>query len=408
MLLHGLEFFSGAGGFTLGAVDAGCRVVASAEWEPDAATTAERAGHVVVRGDVRQFPYDEILFPIDLLFGGPPCQPFSEMGAGKGEYDRRDGFPLMLQAIDRIGPRRFCAENVTGLLSIRYTGYRQKLLADLRKRFRHVGTWVCNAKNFGVPQDRERLFIWGAEVALQPPKVTHGPGKDQPWVGVREALPGLGAPAVHVHSYTAKSRSTSEPSPTIATKGTIYTAGEVGRIFPYDWQKDKRARRMVPEELKVLQGFPGSFSFSGTLTSQHRQIGNAVPPPLGEAVTTAMLAGLEAPQLPPDEVIRRLKRFNPDARLFEPRRTWNRALVGVTNASEHSPGRLVAVYGWEYLRDIAYEESLKGLRQQGADVEEQEVREQAFGMASDHVCSNMEGVFGKDHPLILHMDNPYL
>jgi len=336
------------------------------------------------------------MWGVDVLIGGPPCQPFSTMGHGAGKYDARDGFPLVLDAVDALTPRRMVMENVRGFVSQRHTAYRNQVLRDLGQRFKYVGVWELNAKDFGVPQDRIRIFVWGSDVLLQAPTPTHGPQAGRSYVSVRQALPGLQAPAIHVRSTTAKSRSIDQPSPTVATKGTIYTATRPGLIYGRD---PAQGRRLTPPELKTLQGFPGAFTFSGNLSEQYTQIGNAVPPPLGKAVVEAVTAGIRSEPLPPNKVVAALKRDNPSALLFEPRELWDAALVGVTNASPF--GDLVAIYDFDKLLDLAI--GATWAQSQG-EADPQEV----FQQASDHVHTNMMGTAGlmPNQPLIFHLEDP--
>lgn len=132
-----------------------------------------------------------------MIWSSFPCQAFSQAGSRKGEADERNGWPWTVDAIDRFKPRWFVAENVRGLLSMPYL--QDTILPDLRKRFRHVGYWVLDAADFGVPQRRRRVFLWAGEAPLRPPVPTHGSPEQVgqvslfrapllPWVSMGEAL----------------------------------------------------------------------------------------------------------------------------------------------------------------------------------------------------------------------------
>lgn len=388
-LLRGVDLFAGAGGFTIGAHNAGCRITLAAQFDPDAVQTSRRAGHRAERMDVRELGQTEqALFGVEVLIGGPPCQPFSSMGNRAGKYDPRDGIPLFLEAIDTVQPRRAVFENVKNFLSPAFKAYRDTVMDDLGKRFAHVGVWLLNAKDYGVPQDRERVFVWGADVPLQPPTPTHGPRAGKPYKGVRQALPDLGAPAIHVRATTARSRDIGQPSPTVTTKGTMYTAAREGLIYGTD---PARGRRLTVPELGALQGFPGSFEFTGNLGAQYKQVGNAVPPPLGEAVMRAMLAGIVARRLSPRKVLDTLKRENPEAWLLEPRSVFDKALVGVTNAGPYGTGQMVAVYDRDRFLDAAVDDAV------GEDADEEE-REAAYYEAMAYLDSIESGFYDKSKP----------
>ncbi len=348
-LLRGVDLFAGAGGFTIGALNAGCSISLAADLNYDAVQTAKRAGHRAELMDVRDLDQTEsALFGVEVLIGGPPCQPFSSAGKRRGEFDPREGIKLFVEAIDAVQPRRFVFENVKDFLAPKFKEYRDKIMDELGQRFKHIGVWVLNAKDFGVPQDRVRVFVWGADQPLQPPIPTHGPLAGKPYKTARQALPGFDAPAILSRMTTARSRSIDLPSPCVTTRGTLYTAARQGLLYGTDRTP---GRRMQPAELSALQGFPGTFEFTGNLGSRHRQVGNAVPPPLGEAVMRAMLAGVVASRLSPQKVLDALKRENPQAFLLEPRKVLDRALVGVTNVGPNATGSMVAVYDRDRLLD---------------------------------------------------------
>jgi DNA (cytosine-5)-methyltransferase 1 len=378
-LLRTVDLLSGAGGFTLGAMEAGCFVGLALDTDETATATARAAGHRAEQAPASiAGNHESIMWGVDLLIAGPPCQPFSEMGRGKGKYDVRDGFPAFLDAIDALEPRRAVAENVSGLMSKRYTAYRNQLLQDMRERFKWVGVWQLNAKDFGAPQSRKRVFIVGAERALDPPQPQHGPGREQRYRTVADVLPNLGAPAVHVRSKTAKSRSIHEPSPTVATKGTMYTAVRPGLIYGKD---PHEGRALTPEEQALLQTFPEDYPFQGGVKARYKQVGNAVPRVLARAVVKAARTGLIAKRMKPAEVIAELAKTNPDAQLLGPE--FNDALIGISNATGHTQ-ELVAVYGLGRLKDLAIRQLERDPPDYLSD-DPDERAEEIFGVASDYV-----------------------
>lgn len=178
-----------------------------------AVASSKAAGHPAVAGDIGDLTLYRGLTtersalgdaaPPLIVVGGPPCQPFSTAGKRAGAGDARDAFPAALAAIDRLQPRRVVLENVRGILSHRgkCPGKRRSeaelqadavdyetamglncpacylhrhLLPEMRKRFAFAGYWLLDAADFGVPQRRWRVFMWGAEVDLGPgPQATH-------------------------------------------------------------------------------------------------------------------------------------------------------------------------------------------------------------------------------------------
>ena len=144
----------------------------------------------IVSGDVRTFDYSEIKGPIDLLAGGPPCQPFSIGGKHEGHQDCRDMFPEMVRAVRELSPKTVIVENVKGLTRKTFANYFSYVFLQLshpevirrsdeswtehrtRLERHHVrGKWagleynviprLLNAANYGVPQKRERIFFVG-------------------------------------------------------------------------------------------------------------------------------------------------------------------------------------------------------------------------------------------------------
>jgi DNA (cytosine-5)-methyltransferase 1 len=188
--MNSLELFSGAGGLAKGLELAGFKHSALVEFNKHAyASLCENFdAKKVFLGDVRDFNL-EGLENIDIVAGGPPCQPFSLGGKHQADRDNRDMFPAAIQAIERLKPKAFVFENVKGLLRATFAEYFeyirlrltypsfnaelnfswQQHLDELR-RVSHLsfsGTnynvqfKLINAANYGVPQNRDRVIIVG-------------------------------------------------------------------------------------------------------------------------------------------------------------------------------------------------------------------------------------------------------
>ncbi|NHZ83151.1 DNA (cytosine-5-)-methyltransferase [Massilia sp. CCM 8695] len=197
MPLQSIELFAGAGGLALGFSEHGVAHQAVVEWNSHACQTIRRnqSANVepvshwpdVTEGDVRQFQYDAFQ-GIDLVTGGPPCQPFSMGGKAGGFLDPRDMFPQAIRAVRETQPSAFVFENVQGLKRAAFSDYFRYILLQLEfpafqarrdepwmlhlaRLDRHKGTrarseyrveWrLVNAANYGVPQKRMRIFIVG-------------------------------------------------------------------------------------------------------------------------------------------------------------------------------------------------------------------------------------------------------
>lgn len=200
MTVKAIDLFAGAGGFTLSAIDAGVDVLAAIEFDNAAANTykknfIERMGHNIdlragaEEGDINNVDPIELRKSLnlkkgelDLILGGPPCQGFSTHRIkNAGVNDPRNALLLRyFEFVNEFQPKAFLVENVAGLLWKRHADYLQKFI-DLAKGagYRIDFCDVLNAKDFGVPQSRKRVFIYGVRDKLKlkdtkfPPLKTH-------------------------------------------------------------------------------------------------------------------------------------------------------------------------------------------------------------------------------------------
>lgn len=197
--MKSVELFVGAGGLGLGVSQAGFKPAAVMDWDRWACDTIrqnQKLGLELVADwplhevDVREFNFSTIEGEVDLVTGGPPCQPFSLGGRHKAHLDPRDMFPQAIRAIRTLRPRAFVFENVKGLTRTTFANYLEYIRLQLRHpglvakdyepwlehlgrleeyetkgRYRgleyRVALRVLNSANFGVPQKRERVFIVG-------------------------------------------------------------------------------------------------------------------------------------------------------------------------------------------------------------------------------------------------------
>jgi DNA (cytosine-5)-methyltransferase 1 len=199
--MKAVELFAGAGGLALGVGLAGFKPVAVVEWDKWACDTIRqnqaRAYPLVSdwplhEGDVRTFDWNSISGEIDLVAGGPPCQPFSMGGKHRAHGDTRDMFPATVEIVRKLCPRAFIIENVKGLTRSNFANYFQYIQLQLEfpeVKCRRTEGWfehflrlqaehtsgrlhgkglaynvvptLVNAANYGVPQKRERVFLVG-------------------------------------------------------------------------------------------------------------------------------------------------------------------------------------------------------------------------------------------------------
>ncbi|AXA23358.1 DNA cytosine methyltransferase [Pseudomonas putida] len=212
--MSSIELFAGAGGLAMGMTRAGFQHSAVVEWNDDACQTIrENQSHYVepgqefllYEGDARSFDFTPYVGQVEVISGGPPCQPFSLGGKHGGNLDERDMFPTAVQAVRETKPRAFIFENVKGLLRQSFASYFEYVYLQLSypdiartkdetwsehltrleglhtsgkvKPTYNVVFRLLNAADYGVPQKRERVFLVGfradLEVEWSFPEPTH-------------------------------------------------------------------------------------------------------------------------------------------------------------------------------------------------------------------------------------------
>lgn len=306
--MKSIEIFAGCGGLALGMAEAGFEHRVVIEFDERAAETLRRNTYWLVRQcDVRTVDYRPFRGHIDLVSGGPPCQPFSVAGQSRAGNDPRDMFPEAARAVDEIRPRAFVFENVAGLKRDRFKGYFRGVLESLAAAgggYR-VASILVNAADYGVPQVRRRVFIVGFRndlgICWEPPQPTHP--RDR-WVTVATALAGLPDPELqpnqsdidgHCFQPNAKAypgHTGSPPDkPAKALKAGVHgvPGGENMLRRP-----DGTVRYFSVREAARLQTFPDYWRFSGPWTEALRQLGNAVPVRLAEIIGGGLYSQLKA------------------------------------------------------------------------------------------------------------------
>ena len=216
-MMRAVELFAGAGGLAMGASLAGFQSLAVVEWDKWACDTVrenQRRGFPLVsgwplhEGDVREVDWSNFPQNIELLAGGPPCQPFSMGGKHRAHDDKRDMFPATVHVVRKLQPKTFIVENVKGLTRSSFANYFEyiKLQLEFPEAPRrgseswydhfmrlqtektlgrmhesgltyNVTATLVNAADHGIPQKRERVFIVGTRSDLNVdwhfPKATH-------------------------------------------------------------------------------------------------------------------------------------------------------------------------------------------------------------------------------------------
>ncbi|MGB3676261.1 MAG: DNA cytosine methyltransferase [Candidatus Nanopelagicales bacterium] len=314
-----LEICAGAGGQSYGLEQAGFGHKLAVEIDPDACQTLQlnRPRWAVHAGDVREI--DGTAYRgIDLLAGGVPCPPFSIAGKQLGADDERDLFPEALRLVEEAQPKAVMLENVRGLSTAKFQTYRSSIKARL-KELGYESDWqVLNASEFGVPQLRPRFIL----VAAQPeyferfrwPRAVGTPpsvGDTLHHLMARDGWPGADAWAERANgigpTIVGGSRKHGGPDlgPTRARAAWLELGVDgrgVANEGPNEFTPVDHHPRLTLEMAAAIQGFPPDWRFYGKKTAAYRQIGNAFPPPVAEAV------GLEIRSAITGRAVRRKRR----------------------------------------------------------------------------------------------------
>ncbi len=308
-----VEICAGAGGQALGLEMAGFEPEALVEIEKACCNTlrVNRPEWNVVEGDVKEFsgsPY----YGVDLLAGGVPCPPFSKAGKQLGKNDERDLFPEALRLVDEIKPKAVMLENVRGFLDAVFEDYRFNLKKQLEK-LGYIAEWrLLNASDFGVSQLRPRVvivaikkdmadFFFWPEIKRQNPKTVGQLLKDQMaangWKGVNSWVKQADdiAPTIVGGS---KKHGGPDLGPTRAKRAWA-TLGVDGKGIAYaPPERDFVGMpQLTVEMVAKIQGFPDDWRFTGKKTPAYRQVGNAFPPPVAQAVAKSIYLALSQSRL---------------------------------------------------------------------------------------------------------------
>lgn len=367
--LKAISLFSGAMGLDIGIEKAGVDIRLCVEMNKQAVSTIRSNTTIpVIDRDITTVPSSEILEEsglrkgeIDLVVGGPPCQAFSTAGARRGLDDFRGNVIIQyLRIVSELQPRYFILENVRGILSAKlnavpdaykeYDGIKDlkgSVIRFLANEFRKQGYTISfalfNSANYGVPQIRERVIIFGAKGTkrIPLPQPTHselGLYGTKKWVTLGDVISDLPEPETSefiplskkMQQYMAMVKEgnnwTSLPTETAReAMGKSYELGGGKTGFLRRLSNSKPAPTLVtspimpatlichPTEMRPLsvkeyarvQQFPDTWKFSGKTADIYKQIGNAVPVGLGYMAASQIIK-FDNGELNGDEDLRNL------------------------------------------------------------------------------------------------------
>lgn len=314
--LSSVELCAGAGGQALGLESSGFSHEALVEIDAHCRNTLRfnRPDWNVIEGpqsDLKNFdgrPYRGV----ELLAGGLPCPPFSVAGKQLGEKDERNLFNDALRIADEIRPKAIMFENVRGFLSPAFSDYRQHLKTRLLGLGYHTDWKLFNASEFGVPQLRPRVVI----VAIQ-----HDFAQFMDWPEIGNAQPRTVGQTLFdliaargwrdAKSWKEKAN---QIAPTIVGGSMKHGGPDLGPTrAKRAWAElgvdgmgianeapdpsFKGSPRLTVQMVARLQGFPDDWTFTGKKTPAYRQVGNAFPPPVANAVGKKLLDALSSQKL---------------------------------------------------------------------------------------------------------------
>ena len=318
------SFFSGAGGLDLGFKNAGFETVfANDIWKGCHDTFEKNHGLVMTKKSISLVEPGDIP-EVTGFIGGPPCQSWSALGKKQGIADPRGKlFWTYLDLIDKKRPAFFLAENVAGMLFPRYKGELQKIIAAFEAIGYNVSFKLLNAKDYGVPQERKRVFVVGYNKDIMGDKKFEFPEPDECRLTLRDAIGDLPEPIkagekdhsldqVFNHEYT-RGKFSSHYMSTNRAKGwdqqafcvaasaqaiSIHpSAPEMIRLGHYNFKfvsgSEHLYRRLSVRECARIQTFPDDFVFKyKSVVDGYKMVGNAVPVKLAEAIAKKILADL--------------------------------------------------------------------------------------------------------------------
>lgn len=334
--LKAISLFSGAGGMDVGIAAAGFENIWANDFDQIACETYRLNHSNPIRcGDIRNFADELAEFEgVDLVHGGPPCQGFSVAGKMDPTDPRSELVWEFVEAVKIIQPRAFVCENVAALGKLeKWRPIRTELIKRLSAAGYQIEFVVLTASDFGVPQKRQRVFFIGSRELDRPfdlASMFRKVRKDSPTV--REVFNKLGRPGSEKNKGICNAKITLAQSPVMRRSpyaGMMFNglgrplnpddyastmhASMGGNKTPFvdeeqlydgasSWVEEyheklmeggkplplqiapSRLRRITISEARAIQTFPEDYEFVGKTSAQFRQIGNAVPCGLAEAV----------------------------------------------------------------------------------------------------------------------------
>tara|TARA_B100001059_G_scaffold235253_1_gene280278 strand:+ start:963 stop:1991 length:1029 start_codon:yes stop_codon:yes gene_type:complete len=334
--ISAIDLFCGAGGLSLGFEQAGVKIHAGFDNCQDSldSFTLNHKKSLGINCDLSKDVQNLNQFSgIDLVIGSPPCQGFSISGKRNSDDTRNSLYKIYTKTLDKLKPKVFIMENVPNLVSMDSGSFKDAILKELGKMGYQIDYKILLASDFGVPQNRRRVFFVGTREnryefiqnkIIQNQVTTAEAISDLPEYSVEDGSK-YTSKAKTNYQNTMRSNSsgiwnhqiTQHTQKTIDTISLVPDGGNY-KDLPEKLQKTRKVNiawtrysskkpsftidtghrhhfhykyNRVPtvRESARLQSFPDTFVFKGSKTSQYRQVGNAVPPLLARALIENIL-----------------------------------------------------------------------------------------------------------------------
>lgn len=331
-----VSLFSGCGGLDLGFEKAGFNIPVANEFDKSIWETY-KINHPkshLIEGDIRKIEKKDIYnffnYEIDGIIGGPPCQSWSEAGSLRGIDDERGQlFFDYIRLLKEIKPKFFLAENVSGMLASRHSEAVNNIIDLFKKAGYKVTLNLVNAKDYGVAEERKRIFYIGFrdDIDIDFKFPTGSTVDDKKKLTLKDVIydlkdSALPAASKNHHNLEAINNNeyfTGAYSPIFMSRNrvkswneqafTVQASGRQCQIHPqapkmikiskdrytFDKEHENLYRRMTIREVARIQGFPDSFKFIYDDTNTaYKMIGNAVPVNLAYEVGISIRKQLES------------------------------------------------------------------------------------------------------------------
>ena len=353
MILKTIDLFSGVGGMSYGFEMAGFKSLLAIEKEPNIAKTYQiNFPHSkVLNEDVTNLKihevFEDMVGKVDGIFGGPPCQGFSQKGKRLSLDDERNYlFKYFLDVVEFVQPKAFVIENVPNILTTSDSYFLNLIKDDCEKMGYTINAQILDASDFGVPQQRKRAFIVGvkdnqvfdfSELERKTPPQLHEIFSDLPILSAgegEEKYEYITDTQTEYQSYlrarssNIRNHQATNHSPVVLQRLKMIPHEGGGKeslpkehltksIYSGTWTRlrsdgiartittrfdtpssgqftlPKQDRCLTVREAARIQSFPDNFIFSGPKSNQMLQVGNAVPPLLAYSVAVQLKKYLE-------------------------------------------------------------------------------------------------------------------